>query len=336
MKKNKLLNFILGTQITLLLLILFKFWYFSRFPSLEAPHKFTVSSNNSSRKAMLNSLTFLLAQSNNAALPDDQNIFHPGNGQSLWIIRDLQLTPQSPLLAIAKTRLEANTWELLKTETTDGVLNLLYDTGGPFEEFKSNLLKSLKSIFLSDLLPWQKRLDLVFLSGTSPQHSDSLKSLLYEKPTLCVFYPENTLKLDKPLPQNFIPLPPGLTLLGPGFYSLVLPDENGCNELELIITSPEGCAIVSGEGRAGFFRLIEETQKLTGKPVKYYLGGTNLLTGADNPELLSRLRKLKQQHPSLIIYSNYSTSLMAQGMLNEIFGDRYRTRRAGERCLINP
>jgi len=336
MKKIKKLNLIIVLEIAILLFMLLKFWqHDNRFSTLEASN-FNAKQHSAPVQNITDTVTFLFSQSGDIQEPNSNDIFHRGNGQALWLLKSSRLTPQSPIFAMTRPFLNKESWENLKQETDDGFLNCLYDAGGPFDELKSNFFNALKPTLNSNLLPWQKRLGIIFLSGTSPQLMESLRPLLYEKPTLCVFYPQNTLKKDDAALKNFIPLPRGLTKLTDDLSCLVVPDETGANELELIFTFPTGCALISGEGRAGFFQLIKKAERLTGKPVKFYLGGTGLLNGTEDPILKKELLALKNTHPSLIIRSNYSTSLMAQEMLQEIFHNHYQAAQAGERITLNP
>ena len=177
---------------------------------------------------------------------------------------------------------------------------------------------------------------MIFLPTPGPLNTGGLDFVLSNKPSLPIFRPP-------PPPMSWvnymIDMPEGYTRLTNRVSCLILPfqgggEEEGCREMELIIRVDDGVAVLSGEGRAGFFNIIEAVEKEIGKPIYYYLGGTGFMAGMRNENTLSRLRALKKRHPPLKIYANHSTSVMGEEMIHSVFGTDFILAYPGERIKL--
>ncbi|MCL5035679.1 MAG: hypothetical protein M1269_01045 [Chloroflexi bacterium] len=339
---TSLLKAITGILVFFVFLTLLIYLVYPRIVVTESPEPGRSPEKSLNAENILDTVTFVSSQEKRRSdliRGKEDNGCLWGEGQSLWIIIRDKVNDKSEFAGIVKKKLSASDYNVFKEDSSDGVLFFFYGLGGSKEIWKNNVFKLLRAKILSNILPWQKRIDMIFLPTPGPLNTGSLDFVLNNKPTLPVFTPPE----PPPMPwlNYLITIPGGYKKLTDRVSSLCLPmeaggGEEGYYEMELIINVGDGIAILSGAGKAGFFNIIETAAKKTNRPVYYYLGGTGILTGMKNSNILNRLEDLKKHCPHLKIYSNYSTSVMAEEMLQQVFGNDYKAVSPGEQVQLIP
>ncbi|MCD6309139.1 MAG: hypothetical protein J7M18_00385, partial [Candidatus Eremiobacteraeota bacterium] len=336
-----LMKLITGIFLFFISITLLTFLLYPRISITESPEPNPSPEKFPEKKTLLDTCTFVLCQGPN--LPGWAKDFSSGciygEGQSIWILLQDTVDPKGKFSNMVKKKMLPADYDIFKADTSDGILCFFYGVGGSKEIWKNNLFSLMNKNILSNLLPWQKRIDMVILPNSSPLNTGGLDFVLSNKPSLPVLTPTNF----PPMPwANYMFEMPGKYMkLTDRISCLSLPikgfeEIEGNEELELIIRTGDGIAVLSGEGKAGFSEIIREAEKNTGKKIYYFLGGTGLLVGVKNKKIFEELSAIKKHNPHIKIYVNHSTSAMAMEMLHSVFGMNFRVVYPGERIKLTP
>lgn len=269
------------------------------------------------------------------------------SGQMMWLVLVGKVETGDQLLEFAKIAMSPTDYEhFRKNVQKDDILNLFYDLGEKEENFVNNWREvGVNELKIASLLPWKKKIDFIVISCFDERHMGGLPYIIRINPGLPVFCPpitkstavKNMDTFNRAV--NLIPLPPGYTRLTGklGAYITPILDENGENktyELDLIVQLREGVAILAGAGKMEPLQLVKDVTEATGQKVLYYIGGTNLYIGTENPQICKEIEEIKEIAPDIKFYPNFNTSLLAHQICEEIFGDQYHRVQLGTRINL--
>lgn len=213
----------------------------------------------------------------------------------------------------------------------DGISYFFYDLGDYAARVEDNLSYATEEMNNIEVFTAPVDVDYVVLSLLSKEHyGGALKAMMKFRPDLPVFIPpgEEARVLARSYGvKNLIKLPEGYTQMSSRVGILVLPwkDRRGREgyEADLVITIKDGVALIAGEGSPGMEHLIAEAERVTGRDVLLYVGGTAHMEVLEDEAFRKSVEKLAESHPALRICANYSTSFLAARYFREAFGVRY-------------
>lgn len=214
----------------------------------------------------------------------------------------------------------------------DGISSIYYDLGNTIDNSDTNNVSaSILEMLSIDALVAPTYIDYVIISLLSPEHfKGGIAKLVDYRSDIPFLVPpgKDARALFRSYGcevKNLIVLEKGYSQLSQRIGALVLQSEDQNYEIDLVIRVKGGIAIIASEGTAGMETIIGEAEQATGRKTLLYAGGTGLLMGMDDERRVESMKHLKSTHPSLIILANYSTSLLSDHYLREIFGTNYHS-----------
>ncbi len=267
------------------------------------------------------------------------------DGQMFWFLLDRTLADGDPLVRLARSAVPVAQESIRIHEgLTDGVLNFLYDLGSRRDLALQNWSGvSVRELQASPLLPWVKRLDLVVLSSLAEPGVGGLGFVTdLNQGVLLVLPPYDPDRLRNlhafNRPPNAVVLEPGLHLLGPGLWALVMaapPSSGHPAELDLLVERADGSLVLfSGSGLNRPLVALRQVRRALGREVALYVGATGYVVGGDTSGLEAEIRQIVAEFPNLKMMPNGDTSVVAHGTLEALMGSRYRAGSLGTRLRL--